>query len=69
MYNPNFSEQMADSRVSIFGGGCIDTREISADEGRRYVPPPGVEILRCHRDINGEWVPEHVGGLSRTLKE
>jgi len=55
MYNIDFLRQTEKSRIYLFRAGCFD-REIE-EAFRRYFPPAGVEILECHEDINGEWVP------------
>jgi hypothetical protein len=58
MYGMNFHEQLEEFERDLWGPGVVDVREAArqASQGR-YVPPPGVKILQCYEDVNGEWVP------------
>ena len=57
MYDTKFLPQLEEFRRYLFGHGVGDTREASDEAHRRYVPPPGMRFLKCHEDVNGEWVP------------
>lgn len=51
------------ARQYIFGSrnprdiDYTNPRDPGATAPARYSLPPGVKVLECHEDINGEWVP------------
>ncbi len=72
MFNIEFLRQLEAFRRDLFGNmphsPSIPYEDVSAfaqmrgrGHGREpnagYVSPPGVAILECHEDTNGEWVP------------
>jgi len=70
MHNTYFLSQLEEFRRYLWGAGCVDTRAAAEEASRSgYVPPADVEILPCHEDPNGEWVPNLVEPASEELEE
>ena len=73
MYNIDFLAQLERFRRDLFGAmpsspalpyaeinplAQLRLRGHGPDDTYRYVPPPGVKVLDCREDVNGEWVPD-----------
>jgi hypothetical protein len=80
VYNTDFLPQMEKFRRHLFGSmphsPALPYEDVHSlaherprghgpDDASRYVLPPGVKILPCYEDINGEWVPYPVEDSNR----
>ena len=80
MYNIDFLPQLERFSRRLFGSmpsspalpyedvsllAHLRRRGHGPDDTSRYAPPPGVDIVPCHEDINGEWVPNPVQDQER----
>lgn len=54
MYNTKYAAQMEKFRKHLFGSANPRTD----DAYQRYSLPPGVKLVECYEDDNGEWVPK-----------
>ena len=57
MFNVDYLRQIENSRRKLFGSDITNIHGVSDEISRRYVPPPTMERIECHEDINREWVP------------
>ena len=57
MYNVDFLPQLEKFRRSLRRAEEVPEGERLDYTHLRYSPPPGVRILECVEDTNGEWVP------------
>jgi hypothetical protein len=57
MYNTDFLSQLEASRRHLFGSNT-DPRTTSDEAYNRYSIPPGLRVLECNEDSNGEFVPQ-----------
>ena len=58
MYNTDFLPQLEEFIIYLEGVS-----------GKTYTSKLNVEILPCHEDINGEWVPNTVEAISSELEK
>ncbi len=69
MYNTDFLPQIEEFQRYLFGSGCVDVRAAVEEASKKpYFPPKDLEIVRCHEDTNGEFVPDTaLGGLETEI--
>ncbi|MFA6023321.1 MAG: hypothetical protein WC781_04490 [Candidatus Pacearchaeota archaeon] len=64
MYNADFAPQMENFRTNLFGTSAIvSSQEIAYEFSRAYYLPENIDIIPCHEDVNGEWVPEKLENM------